>query len=167
MKLYLVRHGKAEKSGPAMRDRDRPLRQRGERQSRWLGEAIIDLPPGLVPGLIVSSRFVRARDTAAILQQHFGCELVFDERLELGWPADDALTLIATAAESGMDAPLMLVGHNPQMEILLTELVPELAPDEDEMKTGMAALIELAHAMKPAGNGRLIRKMRLSDREGE
>lgn len=167
MLVYLVRHGKAEKATSAMRDRDRPLRPRGERQSNWLADTILEGPREMAPALILASDLVRARDTARIISQRLGVDLRFERSLELGWPADDALALIAQAGESGLDGPLMLVGHNPQMEILLSTLVQGLSADEDEMKTGMAALIDLPDPSTPEGTGHLLRKLRLHDKSKE
>lgn len=164
MLVYLVRHGKAEKATSAMRDRDRPLRPRGERQTHWLADTILGGPREFVPALILSSEFVRARETARILSQRLGVDLRFEKCLELGWPADDAVSLIARAGDAGLDGPLMLVGHNPQMEILVSSLVHGLTPAEDEMRTGMAALIDLPDPSSPEGTGNLVRKLRLDDR---
>ncbi|HBS29830.1 MAG TPA: hypothetical protein DEB06_10375 [Phycisphaerales bacterium] len=167
MLVYLVRHGKAEKATAAMRDRDRPLRPRGERQSEWLAQALLDGARDRLPALILSSEFLRARETARILSERLGVELRFEQALELGWPADDALALVAREAERGINGPLLLVGHNPQMEILLSILSPDLAAADDEMKTGMAALVDVPDPFDPEGGGRLLRKLRLNDRSDE
>lgn len=165
MRLYLVRHGKAEKKSPTGRDEDRPLQPRGERQSRWLGETLSRLSGGDRPALIVSSPAVRAHQTAQLVREILGAEMRLDPVLQLGSHAEDVLVWLgdlATRPEPPHGA-LMLIGHNPTMEILLSTLIPEIPEEQSEMRTGMAAVIELPAGTSVEGKGTLIGRMRYPD----
>ncbi|KAB7765659.1 histidine phosphatase family protein [Xanthomonas maliensis] len=85
-RLWVVRHGQsagnvardaAESAGDTLialehRDADVPLSALGERQARGLGEWIASLPEPERPDLILSSPYVRARQTAAAVAQALG-----------------------------------------------------------------------------------------------
>lgn len=97
-KLYIVRHGQsagnvlrdhAETHGEEFialnnRDADTPLSPLGEGQAHALGEWFAALPEDVRPDTILSSPFVRAHQTAAILAEKLGIEetaVEVDERL--------------------------------------------------------------------------------------
>ncbi|MDX2116043.1 MAG: histidine phosphatase family protein [Planctomycetota bacterium] len=163
MRLYLVRHGKAEKKSPTGRDEDRPLQPRGERQSRWLGETLTGGARADAPRLILASPALRASETARIIQSIVGCTLRVEPALQIGEPAEEILDIIARTAETGDDAPLMLIGHNPTMEILIPALVPGLDGEQCEMRTGMAAIIDVPDAGRIESRSRLIGRVRYPD----
>ena len=165
MRLYLMRHGKAEKKSPTGRDEDRPLQHRGQRQSRWMGQTMAQADRSERPGLILTSPAVRAVQTANILVELLGCEVRRDPRLSLGMPAEDVLELIREfqpVAVSGGSA-MVLVGHNPQLEIILPTLVPGLSHEQSEMRTGEAALLSVPESGAIEGRATLVRRMRSSD----
>jgi broad specificity phosphatase PhoE len=99
-KLWIVRHG--ESAGNVARDAalaakradieidardvDVPLSPLGERQSRVLGRWFASMPPDQRPDVVLTSPYLRARSTAAIIQQSSGLAagfsgFVIDERL--------------------------------------------------------------------------------------
>lgn len=155
MRLYLVRHGKAERDSPTGRDEDRPLNQRGERQATWLGETLARLPVGDRPSLIFASPAARARATAELIQRDLSIDLRFDDALRLGAGIDATWRLVTRIAEG--NAPVMLVGHNPTLEILVEALT---GGNNCEMRTGEAAAIETPEAGSLEGMCRLIGRMR-------
>jgi phosphohistidine phosphatase len=168
MRLYLMRHGKAEKKSPTGRDEDRPLQPRGERQSRWMGHSMLSAAAEERPALILASPAARADQTARLLHSYIGCTLKTEQRLALGNAVEDVLELIRTSAagEGGFElgrGSLVLVGHNPQLEILLPTLVAGLSADESEMRTGEAALLEVPAGAPLEGAARLLRRMRSPD----
>lgn len=98
--LWLVRHGEsagnvardlAQEAGLPMidiagRDVDVPLSPLGEEQSRALGDWFAALPEDARPEIVLTSPYVRARQTAAIIRDACGLapgapEFVVDERL--------------------------------------------------------------------------------------
>ena len=99
-KLWIVRHGEsagnvawdaADAAGLAdiaieARDVDVALSPRGEQQSRALGRWFASMAPGERPEAVLTSTYLRARNTAAIIQQQSGFAdsfsgFVVDERL--------------------------------------------------------------------------------------
>lgn len=136
MILYVIRHGKAEPDSPSGLDRDRPLRERGLRQARFLGEtlAACDEPPRR----IVSSPFVRARDTALAIAGVLALEVEFDTRLEVDEPVGPVLELIKACMASSAVA---IVGHNPQLERLISFLLN--GPGSVVVRTGEAFALSL------------------------
>lgn len=157
MRLYIVRHAKAERDSSTGRDEDRPLNTRGERQAQWLGDTIARLPAGDRPGTILASPAVRARETAKIIQRHLECELRFDEALRLGASIESAIQLVEQLVERA--ATVMIVGHNPTLEILVEALTGEA---DSEMRTGEAAVIDAPTGAAGGleGRCRLIGRMR-------
>jgi phosphohistidine phosphatase len=161
MLVYLVRHGKAEKKSPTGRDEDRPLQPRGERQSKWLGDTLASKPQGHRPGVILTSPALRALQTAKVVAECLHMALRIEPKLQLGHPVEDVMELIREGKGSGQ--VLMLIGHNPQLEIMLPALVPGLTPEESEMRTGEAALLDLRGGQALAGAGVLLERLRLQE----
>lgn len=96
--LWIVRHGQsagnvardmAEAAGHMwinieFRDIDTPLSDLGVEQSKALGHWFARLPPGDKPDVVVSSPYVRARETARLVMEHGKLQdarLRVDERL--------------------------------------------------------------------------------------
>ncbi|MFM9997012.1 MAG: SixA phosphatase family protein [Phycisphaerales bacterium] len=162
MRLYIVRHGKAERDSASGLDRDRALRPRGERQARWLADQWAQALPGERPGLVLSSGYVRAMETAKIIVGVLACPLIHARELEIGHSAAAAAELVARrAGASAGRTPLVLVGHNPQLEHLLALLVTLPGGEAPAMRTGEAAVLEL-----PEGVGQrahLLGTLRVDD----
>ena len=131
--IWLLRHGEAEPHD-ARPDPERRLTERGEEQSRAAGRALAAL--GVQFHLVFTSPKVRALDTARLACEILGCEPVVDDRLASGFDGEGALDLAATAGE---DQRILLVGHNPDFEQVLTDLTGARA----ELKKGGLADIHL------------------------
>lgn len=127
--VYLVRHAKAEPH--AADDASRRLTPEGrERFLRLLG-AIRDR---LMIARVVTSPFVRARETAELLCRITGAPLEEDPRLASG--ASEGAELLALLREAAPGTAL--VGHNPE----IAEAVARAAGKDVEVKPG--AVAELA-----------------------
>lgn len=118
MRVYLVRHGKASRDPQYVRDADRPLTDRGRADVERIARQIALTNEQIEQ--IRHSGLLRAEQTAAILAEHIrppagstGVQgLLFDD------PVD------TLARELTMEpAPVMLVGHNPFMERLASQLL--------------------------------------------
>jgi phosphohistidine phosphatase len=154
MRVYIVRHGKAETDSPTGRDEDRRLKGRGEKQSCYLAEYFSTAERR--PALIVASRYERAFETARAIQQAVGCPLQTAPELEAGHPPSKAVELIRQHAAD----PLMLVGHNPQLSELVW-LLQHGAPAEDAgLRTGEAVVVEVDRS-DPVGTGHEIERVRM------
>lgn len=139
--LWLLRHGKSDRDavGP---DFDRPLKPRGRRAAQRLGEWLQARRPR--PDLVITSPARRALNTAQLI-----CDA-----LKLHEPPTPEQRLYFSGAEEIKnvlaECPpttqcVMLVGHNPDLEELLTELVGEdnLPKVEKLMPTAALARLEM------------------------
>lgn len=166
MRLYIVRHGKANDAiapaaGCCDADFSRELTTRGESQAKFLAAKLI--PVGRPPAMIVSSRFPRALQTAHCIQQSLSVNLVTDARLEVDHEVSEAIEVIEDhARKSPPHDPLMLVGHNPQLGELIGVLCSGLPPMELILKTGELVGIDV----RPSGligSGKIVERLRMSD----
>lgn len=134
--LYLLRHAKSSWQEPGLKDFDRTLNARGREAAPLVGRFVREQK--LRVDLMLSSPAVRARETAALVKESaaLSTELLFDERI---YEADAAalLEVVTQSAESA--GALMLVGHNPGMEELLTLLTGETR----RMQTAALACVAL------------------------
>lgn len=134
--LYLMRHAKSSWKDSTLQDFDRPLNGRGREAAPLVGRLVRKRK--LRVDLILSSPAARARQTAVLVKESAGldAELLYDERIYEA----DAARLVEVVAQAGESAEaLMLVGHNPGMEELLTLLTGE----SRSMQTATLACISL------------------------
>jgi len=122
--LTLVRHAKSSWKDTRLRDIDRPLSKRGERDAPRMGKRIA--AAGIRPSLIISSPAVRAWTTAKLVAAEMAYPLEFLQREDELYLAslDDLLSVVA-AQETGFNN-LMLVGHNPGLTDFANFLSPGL-----------------------------------------
>lgn len=153
MRVYLIRHGKAEEKASSGRDVDRVLVAHGEAQARWLAGRLAGVPGSGRPGLILASRIERARRTAELIREAVGCELRAEPLLENSGRDDDVVELVTARAHRDEAGALVLVGHNPQISVLASRL----AGTDISMQTGQAAAIDVGGD----GGARLVELMRL------
>jgi phosphohistidine phosphatase len=129
--LWLLRHAKAERH-PGMEDFDRALKKRGKRAALNLGEWLKQ--QNLIPDLVLSSPAKRAISTAIrVLEGMDETEItVIQDRRLYGEGFERLKTVLA---ESSANAHrVLLVGHNPELEDLLTYLLGIAhVPDRDKL----------------------------------
>jgi phosphohistidine phosphatase len=101
--VYLCRHAAAAPGEP---DALRPLTAEGADQARRLGARLA--AAARPPAVIVSSPLLRARQTAEVLADVTGAELLTDERLAPGATVDSLRALVGE-----LDGPVATVGHQP------------------------------------------------------
>lgn len=135
MKLFVLRHGEAESW--ARSDPERRLTARGESEVRAVGTAAAARLNGLQT--VVSSPYVRARQTAATLIRTLGFtgELVIEPALTPDRPVGE---LGAIVAGSGA-GELLLVSHQPLVGALLGWLCGD--DSLEPMGTADLAAVEL------------------------
>lgn len=136
-KLYLVRHAKSSWEENSLRDYDRPLNNRGERDAPFMGELLSK--QGIKPGIIVSSAAVRAYETARIFAEKFDYPeaLIFKEKSVYEADALNLLDIIRDTDDEYLS--LMLFGHNPGMTYLSNYLTAQRI---ENMPTCSVAAIE-------------------------
>jgi len=148
--LTLFRHAKTERDSESGRDFDRRLIERGQTDSKRMGEEMRSL--GLEFDLVLSSPAARAAETAELA----GLTPRFDERIYDAAPGE--LLAIVQSADSGTGR-LAMVGHNPGFERLASRLIGQMV----DMPTG--SLIEIEMPVDrwedvDDGNGRVVRFVR-------
>jgi phosphohistidine phosphatase len=134
--LLLLRHAKSSWSDPNLSDHDRPLKERGIKAARRMGELARQY--GLQPQIVLSSDAVRTRETvrefldASHLRpnvEYLGSlyHCTTDEFVQALQQVDPTIQTV------------MIVGHNPGMESWLQELTGVT----DLMPTAALAQIEI------------------------
>ena len=123
MKLYLLRHGKAEEREASCpgEDASRPLTDEGRERTRWVAQGMRRL--GLEFDLVLSSPLARARETAEIVVEAFKANelLRFTDQLA----EEDAHAALIREIHALRPEPgsLLLVGHEPNLGELVSLLI--------------------------------------------
>jgi phosphohistidine phosphatase len=146
--LGLFRHAKSDWQDPRARDFDRPLNERGRKGAEIMGRHIRE--HGTNWKRVLSSPAIRCFQTIEIASEASGApalKVEWDRRIYLASSA----TLADLLREQSDDLPsLLMVGHNPGLEDLIFDLVPDdgASPLRDvvEIKfpTASFAVLELA-----------------------
>lgn len=139
--LTVVRHGKAEDPTRSAQDFDRPLAERGEKDSKAAARIVASLQPPV--DWCVSSPAVRARGTATTLADALGplVHLHYEEAAYMA-SADTLLDLLSRTPDE-MEH-VVLVGHNPGLEELVAGLCAGSALNVNlRLSTATVAHIEL------------------------
>lgn len=118
--LLLLRHAKSSWKDQSIADFERPLNDRGRKAAELVGGFIAK--QDVTIDLIISSPAVRARQTIELVLRaaRRSTELRFDQRV---YEASPARLLEITSQIEDDRKSVLLVGHNPGMEELLTLLV--------------------------------------------
>jgi phosphohistidine phosphatase len=137
-RLVLLRHAKAQPDAPDG-DHSRRLTKRGTRDASTIGAILLEEIG--IPGLIVSSDAVRARETAKRVADvlSFVDEIVLESRLYLAAGKD--IAQIIRRFPNAMDCALV-VGHNPGLEDLVANLAGSSNPI-DHLPTAGSAIFDL------------------------
>jgi phosphohistidine phosphatase len=134
--LLILRHAKSSWKHPELEDHDRPLNKRGKRDAPRMGRWIRG--QDLLPDVIVSSTAVRAWTTAELVARVSGFrgELYSSRELYLG----GHLPYLASGARyGGRGGRVLIVGHNPDVE----DLVTVLTRAREAMPTAALAHVQL------------------------
>lgn len=146
MKLYFVRHGKAQPGEGRMEDHDRPLTPDGVARMEAAAKVIARL--GIRPDPIYSSPRVRARHTAEIIAKALKREVEIREEVNFDF---DVNAVAALTKDLPDDAEVMFVGHNPSME----DTIRALTGADMMMKVGSLARVDVTQT-NTALHGQLI-----------
>ena len=151
--LLVLRHAKSSWKYPNLSDYDRPLNARGKRDAPRMGIHLRE--HGLVPDLILSSAAKRARKTAKKVAKTAGYNGKI-KKLETLYGAVTGVYFETLEALPNTYQRVMVVGHNPTMEHLVTQLTGERV----QMPTAALAHIQLPiqhwNALNFATEGTLI-----------
>ncbi len=134
--LLLLRHAKSSWKDTKRADHDRKLSARGKRDAPRVGKLL--RKEKLVPSLIVSSTARRARKTAEKVAKASQCRRrpVLTDALYMAAPSEYLAELRQLPKNVRR---VLVVGHNPGLEELLTQLTGS----NEAMPTAALAVIEL------------------------
>jgi phosphohistidine phosphatase len=133
--LLLLRHAKAENAAPGSSDINRTLNERGKKEAQAIGTFI--RKQNLTFEMVLCSSAVRARETAELVLSaaEVTANVRYDQRIYEASPRQ--LLEVIWEVEQDKNA-VLLVGHNPGMEELLSALTGSGEP----MATGTLAKID-------------------------
>jgi phosphohistidine phosphatase len=171
--LTILRHAKSGWDDPVARDFDRPLNERGKKAARLMGawmksqEWTFDH--------IIASPAVRVIETLDHVVAGYG------KRMEPSWErrvylASSATLMDVLREQSDGLQKVMMIGHNPGLEDLILDLVPEDTNTEirgsiyEKFPTAAIAQLEIdieSWANIDRGKGRIINYMRPRDLDPE
>lgn len=123
MELYLIRHGIAEDKGLGIKDEERSLTKEGRQKTEKVAQKLVKL--GLNFDLILTSPFVRARQTADILiGEKLSSQLEESSHLAHDGQISSWLKDWLEPRNYSQNTQLALVGHEPDLtswaEILIS-----------------------------------------------
>ncbi len=144
--LGLYRHAKSDWTDPRARDFDRPLNARGKKGAVAMGQHIREA--AFSCARIIASPAVRCAETIELGSQANGSSypVMWDRRIYL---ASSATLLDLLREQEGNPPSILMVGHNPGLEDLIFDLVPDdgtcLLRDivEEKFPTAAYAVLEL------------------------
>ena len=121
--LLILRHAKSSWKDSSLSDHDRPLNKRGKQDAPRMGKLL--LQQDLIPDRIISSTAKRARKTATAVAK--ACHR--QDQVELTsefYHAGPGAYLAVLQNVSDHDKRVLVVGHNPGMEALVTHLTGKM-----------------------------------------
>ena len=171
--LGIFRHAKSDWNDARLRDFDRPLNKRGRKGAALMGLHIRDHK--VKWNRILASPAVRAAQTIELAEEAAGESppITWDRRLYL---ASSATLIDVLREQKGDPRTIMLVGHNPGLEDVIFDLVPDDGSSpmrdvvEEKFPTAAFAVIELnieSWGELTDGCGRLVHLTRPRDLDPE
>ena len=144
MKIYFLRHGKADWPAWDKPDDERPLTKEGRKEMERVAALLRDMK--VRPSVILSSPLPRAWQTAEIAAKSLETDLREEPALKPGFSSAKLGTLIKRAKAEDV----MIVGHEPDF----SAVIRALTGGEIDLKKGGIARVDLEDAS--AGSGRLV-----------
>lgn len=135
-KLIVMRHGKSSWDYAHLDDHDRPLNERGKKNTAKMGVYLLQKTGK--PELILSSSAERAYATAVIAAENMGYpkeQIVTDKELYLAW-VEEILQCLSRVPNTV--SYCLIVGHNPGLTLLINHFGVAL----DNLPTASTACFE-------------------------
>jgi len=147
VKVLIIRHGPAGDSAAweakGRDDRLRPLTAEGKKQVRKAAAGLAVLAPGLQ--VLATSPLTRAFQTAEIVAEEYGCEIVPLEALEPDHGPEDAVGWLRKQQFETVG----LVGHEPHLSTLAGYLLTGKPVSFLDLKKGGACMLEVTEPPEP------------------
>jgi phosphohistidine phosphatase len=161
MDLFVLRHGEAGKTIPSgSSDSKRPLTVAGEKEMAIISKALRKM--GVRLDVILTSPLKRARQTADIVAKEFRAQNKLRQVRELA-PEGNKNTLYQSLTSFKEGTSLLLVGHNPYLSELVSEVVTNDSSVRLDLKKGGIVRIRIiAAAPKLKGELRWLLTPRLA-----
>ncbi len=141
MKLYLLRHGKADWPDWNRPDDERPLDKEGRREMERIARFLAGLK--LKPTFLLTSPLPRALQTAEIAGEALDLEV----REERGLAPGFSVTKLRALLKRIGDRDVMIVGHEPDF----TKVIGALTGADAKLGKGGIARVDLEDAHATAG----------------
>lgn len=153
MNLYLLRHGPAGEAGDPRypHDRDRPLTEEGIEKMRRAAGGMARLE--LAFDLVITSPYLRAAQTAEIVAQSLSPQPPLETSVALEPGGDPGPLFTSLAARRPEPQSVLLVGHEPFMSDLISQLLTGGPGLPVEMKKGALCKILLGRWVPRTGAG--------------
>ncbi|PZR72877.1 MAG: phosphohistidine phosphatase SixA [Chthoniobacterales bacterium] len=132
MKLYFLRHGKADWPNWEKSDDERPLTEEGEEQVAAVAKLLARLE---IAPAILTSPLPRASQTANIAGKYLKTEVCEEPLLRPGFDAARLKTILKNSSGKS----LMVVGHEPDF----THIIYQLTGGRTKLSKAGVALVEL------------------------
>ncbi len=130
--LYILRHGKSDWGNDSLKDHDRPLSKRGQRDmglmADWMKQGY------LYPGYVVCSTALRTRQTLSYVSEVLSIDedrIHYDKTMYLA-SLSTLLSILASIPTS--ESAVMLVGHNPGLDQLVLHISASDVPFTSNQK---------------------------------
>ncbi len=157
--LLIMRHGKSDWNTDSQSDFERPLAKRGQKAVKRIGKWLIQQE--LTPDYIISSPANRAQQTAIGICRKLKLaesSIIWEPRI---YGADMQTLLDVLVACPPEKQKVMLIGHNPGLEMLFRYLAGETfetSQDQNPMPTAALASLDMPDNWESldTGAGKLI-----------
>ncbi|MBV6632244.1 MAG: histidine phosphatase family protein [Alphaproteobacteria bacterium] len=126
-RLMLLRHAKSSWDDASLADHDRPLAPRGNRAAKQMGKFIAER--GLIPDHIICSSAKRTLETMSRIERDWPNPVAAEIDRNIYLAGTDELRQ-RIAMTKGDITSLMVIGHNPDFQQLVLELLDASAEPE-------------------------------------
>ncbi len=137
MTVGFLRHAEAEDGNGT--DFDRHLTPKGFEQAGKVAKFF--LHSELYPDLIITSPLVRAHQTAEVVAEAIGCEMITAQWLSCGMEPAECLAGLAATRECEF---VLLVGHEPDFSCTMADLLGMPDPSAIKVRKASLSMLELA-----------------------
>lgn len=134
--LLLLRHGKSSWKDSTLDDHDRPLKPRGIKAARRIGNVIRHRQ--IKPDVVLCSTAVRAKETIRICLDEAGVQPSVHFLREL-YHCEPSQFVTQLRSVDGTANTVLVVSHNPGLELFLQQLTGEVYP----FPTAALAMLQL------------------------